>query len=118
MHLRLLLQLGGYSEEGSKVFWSCTSCEAVWCAFCGKHMPVGRSKSDRNKMHMHCKGQWKFMVYRCMVDLEEARTILTQGHQVTQISSCLFPSIKLSCTLNSPCFTMSKFVSCCVRIVL
>jgi hypothetical protein len=87
MHVKLCLHSGGYSVEGSKVFWSCTSCDAVWCAFCGKHMPAARSKSDRNKMHMQCKGQWKFMVYKCMVDLEEACRILTQGRQVTQVST-------------------------------
>lgn len=91
MHLRICLHSVGYSEEGSKVFWSCTSCEAVWCAFCGKHIPVSRSKSDRNKIHMGCKGQWKFMVYRCMVELEEACRIFKQGRQVTHVFSFSSP---------------------------
>ncbi|KAG0588405.1 hypothetical protein KC19_2G240500 [Ceratodon purpureus] len=83
----LLIPEGGYKDEGSKVFWSCVSCDTVWCAFCGKHMPAARSKNERNKMHMQCKGQWKFMVYKCMVDLDEACVILTQGRQVTQLPS-------------------------------
>ncbi|XP_024395167.1 uncharacterized protein [Physcomitrium patens] len=79
----LLIPEVGYIEEGSRVFWLCTSCDSAWCAFCGKQMPVSRIKSDPNKLHTHCTGKWRFMVYKCMVELEEACKILSRGKQDT-----------------------------------
>jgi hypothetical protein len=78
-------------EESNEVqFWLCTSCDAAWCAFCGVQLPgttIQQSKlrgkdSPHRMYHADCSGRQKFLLYKFMLELEDARKIYTQGRQV------------------------------------
>ncbi|KAH9562737.1 hypothetical protein CY35_05G087400 [Sphagnum magellanicum] len=78
--------------EGSNEvqFWLCTSCDAAWCAFCGVQLPattiqqnkLGGKDFPHQMYHADCSGRQKFLLYKFMLELEDARKIYTQGRQV------------------------------------